>query len=102
MAKHKKKGYHRGKQSIPIMPVIPVVGAVYGAYVSGGNKIGMGFVNELSKNLIGLNPTTGVFTFSEAAPFWLGEGVAIVGHMVANKTGINNHVRRATMGFLSL
>ena len=102
MVRHRKKGYHRGKKSIPILPIIPVVGAVYGGYISGGKKLGVEFVNELSKNLIGLNPSTGVFTFSEAMPFWLGEGVAIVGHMVANKTGINNHVRRATMGFMSL
>jgi hypothetical protein len=101
MGKKKKSG-GRGKKSIPVLPIIPVVGATWGAYESGGKKLGMPFVNELSKNLIGLNISTGAFSFAEAAPFWLGEGVAIVGHMVANKTGINNHVRRATMGFLSL
>jgi hypothetical protein len=101
MGKKKHKG-GRGKKSIPVLPMLPAIGAVYGAYGSAGNKLGVPFVNELSKNLIGLNPSTGAFTFSEAMPFWLGEGVAIVGHMVANKTGINAHVRRATMGFLSL
>jgi hypothetical protein len=35
-------------------------------------------------------------------PFWIGEGVAIVGHKLANKTGLNNYIRRFTMGFASL
>jgi hypothetical protein len=59
-------------------------------------------LNEMSKNFIGLDMTTGKMMFAEAAPFWIGEGVAIVGHKLANKTGLNNYIRRFTMGFASL
>lgn len=98
---HKKKHGSRGRKSIPVLPVLPALGAVMNAYSSAGG-FNIKLINELSKNTVGIDVNTGKFSAAEAAPFWLGEGVAIVGHMVASKTGINNHIRRFTMGFLSL
>jgi len=99
MARRKAKRGGRRAKSIPIMPLIPIAGVAVEAmkYDSAQSKIA-----TVSKRLIGYDLINHKLELSAAVPFWVGEGVAIVGHKVANKTGINNYVRRMSFGYLSL
>jgi len=98
MARKKRRGGHRAK-AIPVMPLIPVVAVVAEAmkYSTTESKIA-----TLSKRFIGYDYVNKDLELGSAVPFWTAELVAIVGHKVANKVGINNMVRRATFGYLSL
>jgi hypothetical protein len=102
----KKKQHRSGKASIAILPILPVAGAVLNAQAAAGTMgtkgWGQKFANEMSKNVTGYDFIGGTFSATEMAPLWIGEGVAIIGHKIANKTGVNNFIRKATMGFVSL
>lgn len=81
------------------MPLIPVAGVVLEAMTYSEPK---SKVATLSKRFVGYDMINKKLELEAAIPFWVSEGVAIVGHKVANKTGINNMIRRATFGYLSL
>lgn len=95
----KRRGGSRKAKSIPIMPLIPIAGVLVEAmkYDSAQSKVA-----TISKRLIGYDMINHKLELSAAVPFWAAEGVAIVGHKVANKTGVNNYVRRMSFGYLSL
>jgi len=78
----------------------PLAGQAYMSAVSSGpiqNKI-----NNFTLNTTGVDFVNGKFSAKEAVPFWIAMGAGVVVHKVANRVGVNNYVRRATMGWLSL
>lgn len=101
MAKYRrgKKRGHRAK-SIPLAPIIPAAVVVIRAAQSGGS-IGAK-ANYLSMRMTGFDMDKGDFNAAAAMPFWAGTIAGVVVHKAANKVGINNYIRRASMGFLSL
>jgi len=100
MARRKAKRGGRRAKSIPIAPIIPGAVVLVRAAQSSGS-IGAK-ANYLSMHLTGMNIDSGDFNASTAMPFWIGTVAGVVVHKAANKIGINNYVRRASMGFLSL
>jgi len=102
MAKHRyKKSHKRGKQSIPLAPVLPAVGLVLSAY-TGAKGFNATMANNISKGMVGYDLTNGKFAVASAVPFWLSTLGGVVLHKVANKSGVNAHVRKLTMGWLSI
>jgi len=95
----KKRGGRRAK-SIAVLPVAPLAIVVGRTVTSGASPAGMieGFVRDTT----GYDKGAGKFNIDKAMPFWLGTGAAIIAHKVANKTGVNNYVRKMTFGYLSL
>ena len=101
MARYRKKRRSSGKmKTIPVLPLIPIAYRVYNSATASGSFAAK--INEFSAETIGYIPSTGQLALNRAMPFWVGEGVAIVGHKMANKTGINKYVRKMTMGYFSL
>ena len=98
MARRRKKGFGKKSKSIPVAPLIPIAFVAYNAWKqpAWSDKL-----NGLSMWTTGYNAKSKTFNTADALPFWLGEIAAIVVHKVANKT-INKHIRKATMGYLSL
>ena len=101
MAKRKRKSRKKGKQSIPVAPIIPVAGVAFRAYTLAGG-LNMGMVDRLGVYMTGYHPSLGTFSVKDAMPFWLGEVAAVAAHKVAQRTGINDYVRKATFGYLSI
>jgi hypothetical protein len=58
--------------------------------------------NYLSMRMTGFDMDKGDFNPAVAMPFWAGTVAGVVVHKAANKVGINNYIRRATFGYLSL
>lgn len=100
LARRRRKGRGHRSKAIPIAPLVPVGAVALNAYQTHG----------LSKNMLvyigdrttGYNADNGVFTAADAMPFWTGEIMGIIVHKVANKTGLNKYIRKATMGWLVL
>ena len=98
MARRRKKGSRKTK-SIAVLPVLPVAYAVWDSYkVHGltGNMLG-----GVMMRVTGYNPILKEFKVDNAKAFWIGEGVAIIVHKVANKTGVNKYIRKLTGGWIS-
>lgn len=94
----KKRGRARAK-SIPMLPIAPLVAVAYTSMQYDGVENKM---NMLIQKTTGVNIKDGSFNAARATPFWIAEGVGIIGHKAANKLGVNNYVRRMTFGYLSL
>lgn len=98
MARRKRKG---GKsKSIPMAIVVPIAYVGLDAYRSYGLSTQM--LAKIMKSTTGYDPAGKKFDAAAATPFWMGSLAGIVVHKVANKTGINKHVRKLTMGYLSI
>lgn len=100
MARRGRKRGGRRAKSIPILPIAPLAIVTARTLQSGASPAGMieGFVRDTT----GYDKGAGKFNAEKAMPFWIGTVAGVVVHKAANKTGINNHVRRATFGYLSL
>lgn len=96
----RRKGKKKGKTSIALLPLMPVAYVGYNAYKS-ASSLG-GAINSFLGQTIGYYPSQGTFSVDNAKMFWFGETVAIIGHKVANKVGINKGLRALTGGWLSL
>ena len=96
----RKKGRRKGKQSIALLPILPPVAVALGEF----KKTGMSAdtLTGCMYYMTGYNMNDKTFDFDRAKGFVTGEIVAIIGHKVANRTGINKHIRKLTGGYLSL
>lgn len=96
MAK-KKKSYSRKAKSIPVAVAAPMimVGAEAAKYAMAGQWSNVGYI------FTGVDANGG-FQGSRILRTYGPMGAGIVVHKVANKVGVNNIVRRATFGFLSI
>ena len=94
--KSKRRGGRRAK-SIPVAVVAPLVmvGAEAAKFGMAGDWKNVGYI------FTGVD-ATGNFQGSRVVRTYLPMAAGIVVHKVANKVGVNNIVRRATMGFLSI
>jgi len=98
MARFKKKGRRSGKsKSIPLAVVAPLVAIGYEA----GKDIMAGNMAELKWDLVAVN-AEGKFSGQKALQIYGPLAAGVVIHKVANKVGVNNIVRRASMGYLSI
>jgi hypothetical protein len=98
MARYRKKrGGSRKAKSIPIAVAAPLimVGAEAASFGMKGDWKNVGYI------FTGVD-ASGKFQGSRVARTYLPMAAGIVVHKVANKVGVNNIVRRATMGFLSI
>lgn len=98
MARFKRKrGGSRKAKSIPMAIAAPLVAIGYEA----GKDIMAGNMAELKWDLVAVN-AEGKFSTQKAMQIYAPLAIGVVVHKVANKTGVNNYVRRATMGWLSI
>jgi len=98
--RRKRRGGSRKAKSIPVAPLIPVAAVAINAMSFNGTASQK--LNHLAIHTIGYDMEKGDFVPAAAVPFWAGEMVGIVVHKAANKMGVNNMVRRASFGYLSL
>ena len=100
----RRRGRRRGRKSKPtiaVLPILPVVMVIKSSYdLAGGLNTNM--ANRVVEDMTGYNMLGGTYSMAKATPFWLGEVAAIVVHKVATRTGINRHVKRLTMGYVTL
>jgi len=100
MARKKMRRGGRRAKAIPIAVMAPLAGQAFmSATVSGPiqNKL-----NNFALNTTGVDFVNGTYKMQEAVPFWGAMLAGVIVHKVANKVGVNNYVRRATGGYLSL
>jgi len=98
MARFKRKrGGSRKAKSIPIAVAAPLVmvGAEAAKFGMSGDWKNVGYI------FTGVD-ASGNFQGSRVVRTYLPIGAGIVVHKVANRVGVNNIVRRATMGYLSI
>ena len=101
MARYRKKrGGSRKAKSIPVAPIIPLAFVAFNSMNAAGSPAAK--MNDFAARTIGYIPSSGDFVPSRAMPFWMGTIAGVVVHKAANKVGVNNYVRRATFGYLSL
>jgi len=100
MARFKRKrGGSRKAKSIPVAIAVPML-AVGMSQVA---KPAMaGDWNTVALNLTGYNSNERKFHFNELTQTYGPLAAGWIVHKVAARTGINNYVRRATMGYLSI
>lgn len=95
----KRRGGRRAK-SIPVAVMAPLAGQAYMSAVSAGpiqNK-----VNNFTIATTGVDFINNKISMKEAVPFWTAMLAGVIVHKASNKFGVNNYVRRATGGYLSL
>lgn len=97
--KGKRRGGRRAK-SIPIAPIAPLAYVAMNSAMASGSAASK--MNSFIAATTGYIPSSGDFSPSKAMPFWAGTIAGVVVHKAANKVGINNYVRKATFGYLSL
>ena len=99
--KSKRRGGRRAK-SIPIAVVAPLIApAVMNSVpklMAGDFK---GFAASLAQEYTGVNPD-GSFNAKQIGQWVIPTLIGVVVHKGANKMGVNAHVRRLTMGYLSI
>jgi len=100
MARKKMRRGGRRAKSIPIAPILPLAYVTANALMASGSPASK--MNSFVASTTGYIPSSGDFSASKAMPFWAGTIAGVVVHKAANKVGINNYVRRATFGYLSL
>ena len=95
----KRKG---GKsKSFAVLPIVPIAFVAKDSYDKAGG-LNTNMLNRLVESTTGYNMIGKTYSARAAMPFWMGEVAAIVVHKVANKTGVNKHVRKLSMGYLSI
>jgi len=95
----RKKGRRSGKsKSIPLAIAVPVVvnGVIVGKYLMAGDT------KHAVNHITGFDMGSGKMEWSVLATTYGPIVAGAVIHKAANKFGVNNMVRRATMGYLSL
>ena len=100
MARRRRKGKgRRGSRAIPLLSLMPVYPAVARVATEGS-------MAEKPKLLVyeltGYNMFTGGWEAPKAGRVLTLAIVGIVGHKMANKLGINKHVKKLTGGMLQL
>lgn len=98
-----KKGKKvRRSNAIPVGPLLPVGYRVVEAALMPGSIAAK--LNHFSTTVFGFMPSTGQFVPDRAAGTWIGTGVGILAHKVANspKTRINYYLRKATFGLFQV
>jgi len=100
MARRRRKGRGHKTKAIPLAPLLPGALIVMNDYAlsAGINKL---FVDRLARDLVGVDPVTKKWSFTNIAPFAGGTIAGIIVHKVAAKT-VNKYIRKATMGYLVL
>lgn len=99
MARYRKKRRSGGKaKSIPMAIVAPLA---FDAVLVGKTAMA-GDWNGVGKIMTGYDAQAQSFNVNELLRTYAPLGIGIVVHKVANKTGVNSYVRRASMGFLSI
>ena len=104
MARRRYSKKRRGGKKSRAIPLVGTVVAAYPAYKA--YQMAGGFNAELPVQLVyrytGYSTTLG--TFNSDIPVKLGTGmlVAMVAHKVANKAGVNRHLKKLTMGYLTI
>ena len=99
MARRKKHRSRRAK-AIPVAPLIPLAVVAVRSYQQSGSAGAK--LDALMKYTTGYNWDAKDFQPEQALPFWMGTVAGVVVHKAANKIGVNNMIRRATFGYLSL
>jgi hypothetical protein len=94
----KRRG--RRQKSVSVALIIPPLGLAAQQIQS------KGFTSDAASGILagitGYSPMDATYNVDWAKPFWMGMVAAIVAHKVAEKTGVNKTVRKATMGYLSI
>jgi hypothetical protein len=80
--------------------VAPIAYIVWRDYKNTGLKPET--LSAIVAHTTGFYPTTMTYDVNWAKGFWMGEIAAIIVHKVANKVGVNKHVRALTGGYLSI
>ena len=98
-----KKGRKKSK-SVAVAPLLPVLAVTASAWSESGGALGGAgsFQNRLMKSVTGYDPVAKSFSVDNGKAFWFGELAAVVVHKVATKTGVNNYIRKATMGYITI
>ena len=103
MARRRRYSRKRGKKSKPsiaLLPVLPVVAVAVGEFQKKG--FSEATLQGMMYYMTGYNTADKSWSFDRMKGFAAGQIVGIVAHKVLNKTGVNAHIRRLTMGYISL
>ena len=96
----RKKGSRKKDKSIPILLTLPVVVPAWMAYKNVG--LSADYPEALVRGLTGYGISTASWNL-DTTRNQVGLIVAsMIGHKVANKLGINKHIKKLTMGYLKL
>jgi hypothetical protein len=93
----KKRGSSRKAKAIPVAVALPLAVAAVDTfkYAQGGNWSSAAYVwTGVNKN--------GGFDSSRVMQTYVPIAAGVVVHKVANRVGVNNFVRRVSMGYLSI
>ena len=97
---YRRKGRKKSKPSVALLPMLPAVAVVVGEF----RKYGL--TEEAIKGsmyyMTGYSSADGSWAFDRMKGFATGTVVGVIAHKAANKFGLNKHIRRLTMGYLSL
>lgn len=96
--KNKKKGSKKSK-SLPVAVMAPLA---YVGYEQIVKPIMKKDFNNLAQNLTGFNPSDQTFNGYELLQTYGAPVVGVFVHKGAERIGLNNYVRRVTMGYLSI
>jgi hypothetical protein len=96
----KRRGFGKKSKAIPILPTVVAVMPAYKAYQING------FSKDLPDQLVyqytGYSTVRNDWQAQPAVNLLGGMIVAVVGHKIANKVGINRTLRKLTGGYLVL
>lgn len=101
-----KRGIGKKNRAIPIAPVVPVIGAVWGAYNYAGKHLNYTMLNNMTAQFTGYDMQNANFNFERMKPFVAAEAIGLGVHFAAGmkirgKT-LNSYIRRLTFGMLEL
>ena len=102
MARRRGKKRRKSKASIPLAVVGPVLTVALLDFSKAAPEGISGKANRFLESVTGYNVIAKSYDYKAALPLWLGTAAGVVVHKVANKTGINKHIRALSMGWLSL
>jgi len=101
MADKNKKGKKKASKKLNI-PVAIAAPLVYMGMTQVAKPIMAGDYKLLAINMTGFDPESQKFNFNELKQTYGPLAIGVVMHKGANRFGVNNYVRKATMGFLSI
>jgi len=105
-AKSSGRSHRKGKAAISLAMLAgfaPTVAFAYEGFKIGGDQGGIvEAAHRVTMRLTGYEWKGGVFSAAELAKGWTPLLIGALAHMGAQKLGINRHLRKATMGFISI
>lgn len=96
----RRKGYRKKNKAIPIAIVGPPAAIAVNDIMMGGGPVAV--ANRMVESFTGYNIIGQKWTWDEVKPLLFAEIAGVVAHKVANRVGLNKHIRKLTFGYLEI